>query len=667
MHVPGPTARLSVGAAVAASVGIGVFAAAPPPATLGRVAITAMAMLAAVLVARRLSACDHASWRVVLAPRSGAVRLSVVGAAVFVATVVGSVCAGALARLLIAFPGALPAVLVAAASLWFAPRLGRAVAAVPVVVVLLAVVGARFEAAGPQAHGETWGGPIHGIHPFQTTAVMIDGYGPFDIAINDYVEPLGGRGYDPYALADAFELAFDRIAELHFAQGPARARQAFADAQVDAFESAPVRERLDRTPPEPSHLRLHVRSGTTGPRSRVEFVCPGRRDDPRGAMPDAITLRMCPDKYASEASAGLGVTGRWPGYAEQRGRERMGISTLLGRTRSDDDRGAAWLRSERWIWVALLLGALAWLLAREGSARTALRHAGWLAAPAVLLVAAAWLGDRAATGGGASLPPWSIAPGWLERSAPRTWLGFAVWPAVAAMAALVVPGAASTSRRGSAAPLLLGIALVLVAADVRAVAWLGPAGASADARVDAIVLALAEAASTRVPLPILELEAVVAAALGSVLVLGIALVLGAVATACGETGPVAAAPWRRRLGVLGTAALAVSLSISRKTDGGVALMPAAVGVALVLGSALQAIAARGAWSRSRVGTIPIAMHLLWTGVGLALVAHAAGWGSGDAVRWVYALFAFAATLLPLAVLARDPEPPGSPSPAPPGP
>ncbi len=664
MHAPGPTARLPVGAALAACVGVGALAAAPPPATLGRVAITAVAVLAAVVAARRLSACDHASWRVVLAPRSAAVRVSVVGAAGFVAVVLASVCAGALARLLIAFPGAVPAVLVAAASLWFAPRLGRAVAAVPAIVVALAIVGARFEAAGPQAHGETWGGPIHGIHPFQTTAVMIDGYGPFDIAINDYVEPLGGRGYDPYALADAFELAFDRIAELHFAQGPARARQAFADAQVDAFESAPVRERLDRTPPESSHLRLHVRSGTTGARSRVEFVCPGRRDDPRGPQPEAITLRMCPDKYASEASAGLGVTGRWPGYAEQRGRERMGLSTLLGRTRSDDEVGARWLRSERLIWVALVLAVVGVVVAREGGARGALRPAAWLAAPALVLVAAAWLGDRGALGGGATLPSWAVAPGWLDRAAPTTWLGFAVWPALAAMAALVVPGAAAPGRRGSAAPLLLAVALVLLASDLRAGAWLGLGGGSADARVEAIVLALAEAASTRVPLPILELEAVVAAALGSVLVLGGAVVLGAVATACGDAGPPAGASRRRRLGVLGAAALAVSLSISRKTDGGVALMPAALGVALVLGSALQAIAARGAWSRSRVGTIPIAMHLLWTGVGLALVARAAGWGSGDAVRWVYALFAFAAALLPLSVLARDPEPAGSGPPSP---
>ena len=35
------------------------------------------------------------------------------------------------------------------------------------------------------------------------------------------------------------------------------------------------------------------------------------RIDPRGPQGETVMNRMCPDKYASEASAGLGVTGRW--------------------------------------------------------------------------------------------------------------------------------------------------------------------------------------------------------------------------------------------------------------------------------------------------------------------------------------------------------------------
>ncbi|MEZ4453569.1 MAG: hypothetical protein R3B09_29205 [Nannocystaceae bacterium] len=183
----------------------------------------------------------------------------------------------------------------------------------------VAAVGEHFEAGAVDARGSATSGPILGIHPFQVLSVVVDDHGPFDVPINDYVEPDGARGYDPAAFAVALELALHRIGELQFPDGPARAREAFADATVEAIELPPVRERLDSPASEAPEPHFVVTSGTHGQRSRVEFVCPGLREDPRGRGEDAVMERMCPARHAGEGSAGLGVTGRWTGYTEARG------------------------------------------------------------------------------------------------------------------------------------------------------------------------------------------------------------------------------------------------------------------------------------------------------------------------------------------------------------
>ncbi len=181
--------------------------------------------------------------------------------------------------------------------------------ALALAVPMFGVYGTRYEAAGPDAHGLAHSGPILGIHPFQTTSVLVDGHGPFDLPINDYVEPDGGRGYGPEALADALDRALESIAERVYPEGPVRVRRALIDAQVEAVYTPAVWERLSRDPGEDIQPRFIVRSGSFGRHSRIEFVCPGRRIDPRGSQGESVMNKMCPDKYASEASAGLGVTG----------------------------------------------------------------------------------------------------------------------------------------------------------------------------------------------------------------------------------------------------------------------------------------------------------------------------------------------------------------------
>ncbi len=304
-----------------------------------------------------------------------------IGAAVLLtaAAVFAVVAARILAAVVIAFPAAIWVlgfgVLIAVVGPWLG-GMGRkgalllvlGVAAVP----LLAGAGARYEADGVDARGGATSGPILGIHPFQTTAIVIDGYGPFDLPFNDYVEPDGERGYGPVEYADAFERALHRIAELHFAEGPARAYQAFAGATVEAIEAPAVVERLDRPAPAEAEPRIQITSGSSGQRSRVELVCPGARGDPRGLQPDPVMERMCPDRYAAEGSAGLGLTGRWTGYMERRGNERLGLGKALGWVRADDRKGwRATLKEERALAFGLLFLALLTLggVFRGGSKR----------------------------------------------------------------------------------------------------------------------------------------------------------------------------------------------------------------------------------------------------------------------------------------------------------
>jgi len=628
-------------------------------------------MAVAVVTAARLGTAPLGGWLLSMRPRSNVVRSAVVGATGFAAVVFATVLGGGIGELLIAFPGATAAVaVVALASLVF-DRIGRVGAwLLPPVLIGLAVVGARFEEEGADAQGAAWSGPILGIHPFQTTAVVIDGFGPFDVPINDFVEPAGGRGYDPDAYAATLERALHRIAEVHFADGPARARQAFAGATVTLVRTPPVRERLDSPPVAiepgglpPQDARVVVRSGTTGQRSRVEFVCPGRREDPRGPRPEAVMGRTCPTKYASEASAGLGVTGRWPGYAELRGNERVGLSRLLGITRGDAPEDVHWRGRERWMYATIvLLVVLASTLARGGAAaRATVAAAGPLTLPLVLLVvAAAWIGaDPGVLAARAEAPPW--APG----SSLTAWQGLLAFPAGAAFVAWAVPEADHRPVPVRLSAVFAGLLVLWWAAtDLEASRWLSPQWWQKDAPLEAAAIALADALAPAlvavgphdVGMSTGSLDAIVAVALAAPMVVACVVVVRAVGVAGVAAG---ARPTHGALLVVATVGLAVALGVSRKTAGGVALLPAAVGVALVLGSTLRMITSRGPWPRVRISVIATAAHLAWVAIGLAMVAQTLPTGR-QPVLWAYFVIASVAAALPIAACFADPRPRGGP-------
>ncbi|HWB73921.1 MAG TPA: hypothetical protein VG755_03175, partial [Nannocystaceae bacterium] len=421
---------------------------------------TIAALVAGSLAASKLRARGTASWAAIMRARGPGARLALLFAVGFAATVLAAVAARIAAQLVIAFPGALPGAVIVLGIAVIRPRtLAAARWLLGPAIVVVAFLGARCESEGDDARGSMHSGAIHGIHPFQTTAVIVDGYGPHDLPFNDYVEPIGDRGYDPSELAAAIELALHRIAEVHYEDGPARARMAFAGATAGAVETAPVRERLDRDPPSGTQPRFWVRSGTTGQRSKVEFVCPGRRDDPRGPQPETVMNRMCPDKYANEASAGLSVTGRWPGYAELRGNERMGLSQIFGWTRSDDAKGVALVELERWLWVVIVLAiavASAVLARRSNELSSSVLP---LVLPLALLVLAA----ASATTDVSRIPLVVRAPTWSDPWQPSTFVAVLAWPAAAALACWLAPHAGGRAR-GSGGLLFLALALAWLAA-----------------------------------------------------------------------------------------------------------------------------------------------------------------------------------------------------------
>lgn len=656
---------------IAAISGIAWTAGAPLPMAWGWFPPLVVTLVVAIIVRARLGAASLGGWPLALRPRPPVTRFAVVLATGFAAVVFAAVLAGAIAQILVAFPGATLAVATVMLAMLAMDRIGSRLAWLTApLVVGLALVGARCEADGDAARGLAYTGPILGIHPFQSTAIVIDGYGPFDLPINDFVEPAGGRGYDPPALARTIELALHRIALVHFAAGPLRAHQAFADAKVEHITTPSVRERLDTEIVDGAmDPRLVIRSGTTGQRSRVEFVCPGRRDDPRGPRPEAVMTRACPTKYASEASAGLGVTGRWPGYAEVRGNERTSLARLFGVTRQDGNIGAPWRARERWLYATIVLGiVLAAALVRRGAAATAsIACAAPIAMPLVLLVGiAAWTStDLGPLGARASAPSWQAA---FDLA---TWQSALVWPAAAAMLAWCVPQQrASTESSGPhvrLGALVIALALVWFAStDLAAAQWLAPAWWNIEAPLESTVIAFADVIARPLGLDILEAESIVAAACAAPLAVGIVVVVRATALAAESASPQpTTTPALRNVGTLVTVAvvlLAVALGVSRKTAGGVALIPAATGVALVLGSALRRIASRGIWPRTHVSLATIVVHLAWVAIGTALVLRSMPTQGGDPARWIYFVVALVAALLPAAACLADPAPttPGAP-------
>lgn len=525
-----------------------------------------------------------------------------------------------IAGVCVAFPAASAALVVL--TLLGALVRGRGIAAVVVAVVVgglaiaAAIGAARIEASAPAGRGFAHSGAILGIHPFQTTAIVIDGYGPFDLPINDYVEPDGSRGYGPAALAEALQRDLAAIAEQQFADGPARAYQAFAGATVEAVELPSQQERLDRPVEAPTEPRLVVRSGTTGWRSRVEFVCPGMRNDPRARQPDAVLERMCPDKYSSEASAGLGVTGRWTGYTEGRGVAWPNLGRLVGGSRNDPVDGALVLRWELrgWAWIALLLlvPAALWPSVARGVSRGAAVIAA--AALAVLLVMVVGTWPSVQVPALASASPWSSL-GSLEAWAP----------------ALVLVLAASLGRGVAAgAAALIGATGWGLAGALAAGVWLaGGTGIAGEALVGGLAGGLQRGVG-------IELGVAEAIAASVVVASVVGLVAGLLGPVLGLVGSLVQVrrTWWIGLGVIVAAG---SLVVSRKTVGGAALLTPALALAL---AAVTAMALCGA-SRGRVRVVRVLDHGL--AVVMVVVAAAEVWAGHHNL--------YAAALLGVGVIA----------------
>ena len=372
-----------------------------------------------------------------------------------------------LARTLVAVPAALWCVPVIGAAMLLgdasttARRLGAGLLAA--LALVAALVGARFEAHGVQSRGAVVSGPIIGVHPRQAVAVEIDGFGPHDIVVDDYVEPvhIDQPHYDPQAWAEWLERELHAIAETHYADGPARARAAYAEAEVvvvDAVVPPAQREAY------PSLLGVEVRSGTTGEGSTVAFVCPGQVRGPgrHGGHP----THACPRKYVVDGSTGLGLSSRFPGYTEIRGRDRARLGQWLGWPSGDAQRDRRSLALESGLLLALLL-ALGIGLAVTDLART--QTSAIMAALALLLAVVVAL-----THAGDGLDGRAIGPTWLalgllalaeppepaEPTTARTWLD--TLARLVPAGAIVLVSASPLAGRGDALALLDAIADTLV-------------------------------------------------------------------------------------------------------------------------------------------------------------------------------------------------------------
>ena len=623
------------------------FGAAPALAALG------LAGLLGAWRARALRASLVGGWSTVLAGLDPGSRWILVGVWVLPAVIVAASVVRAIAGLCVAFPPAIAGlgVLVLLGLVPARRRLaGVVLALLAGSLALAAVVGAaRFEAAGPSARGFAHGGPILGIHPFQSTAIVIDGYGPFDLPINDYVEPDGSRGYGPAALAEALERDLRAIADLQFADGPARAWQAFAGARVEAVVVPAVQERRDRPPDHgPEEPSLVVYSGNYGPGSRVEFVCPGSRNDPRPRGQDPVMERMCPDKYAAEASAGLGLTGRWTGYTEGRGNPRISLAGLLGWSRVDEST-RLW-EPRLWAWLVLvLLGGLALRPAALGGLA---RGAGALALAggAVFTVMVVW------TWPSVQVDWLAHAPTWRSPWSPTLWA-----PALALLLVIHLGGA--RSARAAALPgvvvgLVVGVTSWALAGRLAALGWAsrGPTDG-----LEGLVRGIGEALQQRTAIDLQVAEAIAATTVLAGLLALLAAVLGPLLRRTGELlAPLA--PSRRSSVLVLLVVLSGLLVLSRKTVGGAALLGPALALALAGASGLTArVGGRGGWSR----TVAAVDHGL--SVALVLWAASEAWAERDNPMMAAWLLIGVAMALVSLVLLRRPTAVRSPQEAPQGP
>ena len=600
---------------VAGSLGLALLAGLALPRQYGLWAPVLALLLAALLseyLGRRRAALLQASeatpgtqGRQAAAARPGLVhRVTLALPLVLATVVVATVAARAASSIVVAYPAAIWGLMAGAFGglmLTLLPSMrGRWVLTLIVasLVPMAGIAGQRWEDAGTQSRGWAYSGGILGIHPFQATAVVVDGYGPHDIPINDYVEPDGARGYGPDELAAALQNSIRAIGRLHYADGPVRARMAFENVRVVVGTHEALREKLDREPFEPLVSRLQFFSGTTGQSSSLSFVCPGQREDPRGLLPDTVSNPMCPSKYITEASAGISVTARWTGYTEARGQERFGLARqFLGGTRTDDKQGAAVVEREiRWgAWLVLIgIGLVALPRPDPDSAQrglVALSGALGLSALLVTLWLVLSLPGSVVVQWIESAPSWDVAPLW-ERL--RAWT-----PALAVAAIAVTSPQQVGAGRFGAVPLALGI---VTSTTVLATGpWLLPdlyTNAAGEVAFDRFIAGAADLLWTHgiglSSWTVQELEAAVAAGVAA-LIAGAALALvsawgRAMDPAPGHTGR----DFGRPIAVVLAIGAAAFVVVSRKTLGGSALLPSAMALLLVYGSGTGVFAGRRA-------------------------------------------------------------------------
>ena len=342
---------------------------------------------------------------------------------------------------------------------------------------------------------------------------------------------------------------------------------------------------------------------------------------------DDVMERMCPDKYASEASAGLGVTGRWTGYTESRGQARTSLAGALGWSRGD--RTDLW-EPRLWAWLVLLAVApmLRWPALARGLGRGAAALGGLAAA--VLLVMLFWTWPSVQVGALARAEPWLAA--WSP----------SLWSPVLAIALL---SALAGGRRALAAapPLVVVGATWAVAGSLGALLWIRPGG---DARE--LVIGVGEALHRATAIDLAAAEAIA----GLVIAGGL---LGLLAALLGPT--LGRAPGRRWIGP-GVLVGAGLLVLSRKTLGGAALLAPALALALAAISGLALAASSVTPAPAGRRWLRAADHLL--AVAVVLWAAAEAWADRSNPFMAGTLLVGVIAALASLVLLSGPRPVRSP-------
>ena len=267
------------------------------------------------------------------------------------------------AALLGAFPAASAVVLVLGFGLLLPGGRNRSALVASGALVAVAVVGAGWLGADREArlefaHARVQGGPLLGAHPRQSVALAIgSGVGPnlvFPIVLDDYVSVEEDKGYDAVAFAARLQAMLRQSAAISAPlsrPGNARLHLALARAEVGL---APAADR-DATGEVLQRNALDIRSGLAGYGTSLGFVCPGRLAD---ESPHRDNRTACPRKYASQANAGLGSSGRWPGHTERLARSPSGAQAWM--STADAEHAPISRFDRRFVWPWLLVLGLGW-------------------------------------------------------------------------------------------------------------------------------------------------------------------------------------------------------------------------------------------------------------------------------------------------------------------